>query len=73
MQKLTREQALAITGYTGKLAINFVDFHGDVERRLGRPVLTHEFALPEFFEEVMELYREDFMAMIEEAGYDSVS
>ena len=64
MQKLTREQALVITGYTGKLAINFADFHADVERRLGRSVMTNEFLLDEFFDAVRDLYRDDFMAMI---------
>jgi len=46
MQKLTKEQALAVTGYTGITALPFGDFHGDVEQRLGHPVWTHQFADP---------------------------
>jgi hypothetical protein len=43
MTKLTKEQAIVITGYTGITACNFGDFHGDVERRLGHPIFTHQF------------------------------
>lgn len=61
MNKLTLEQAIIITGYTGITACSFGDFHGDVERRLGRPVFTHEFADKKFSDNVKELYREDFL------------
>ena len=61
MSQLTLEQAIIITGYTGITACSFGDFHGDVERRLGRPVFTHEFADEKFSDNVKELYREDFL------------
>lgn len=61
MEKFTREQALAVTGFTGITAIEFSEFHGDVEKRLGRPVFTHEFASEEMAKEIKELYREDFI------------
>lgn len=63
MQKLTKEQAVVITGFTGIMSCNFSDFHADVERRMGRPVFTHEFAFNA--DEVKELYREDFLDMID--------
>ena len=66
MQKLTKEQSLAITGFTGIVACNFSDFHADVEKRLGRPVFTHEFASQEFYAQIQELYREDFLDMVGE-------
>jgi len=65
MKKFTKEQAIIITGFTGKLACRFSDFHGDVERRLGRPVFTHEFGNQKFAEEVEELYRRDFLEMVD--------
>jgi hypothetical protein len=65
MQKLTKEQAIVITGFTGKLACEFSDFHGDVERRLGRPIFTHEFGNKKFAKEIAELYRSDFISMLE--------
>lgn len=64
MQVLTKEQAVIITGYTGITACNFGHFHEDVQRRMGRPVWTHEFGSEEFAEQLKELYREDFLAMV---------
>lgn len=63
MQKLIKEQALAITGYTGITALPFNEFHEDVEKRLGRGVWTHEFASPDMWEEIKSVYKEDFLAM----------
>ena len=64
MQKLTKEQAIVITGFTGFMACSFSDFHGDVEKRLGRPVFTHQFGSKEFSKELQELYKTDFMEMV---------
>ena len=63
MQKLTKEQAIVITGFTGFTACNFSDFQKEVEKRLGHATMTHEFAVSMFAEEVRELFREDFLAM----------
>jgi hypothetical protein len=62
MQKLTTEQAVVITGFTGVMSCKFADFQLDVERRMGRPVMTHEFAFNA--DEVKELYRADFLTMV---------
>lgn len=62
MTKLTKDQAIIITGFTGVTCCKFSDLHYDVEARLGRPVWTHQF--PELEEEIKEAYREDFMAML---------
>jgi hypothetical protein len=64
MQKLTKEQAIVITGFTGFMACSFSDFHEDVEKLLGRPVYTHEFGDKEFSKLIKELYKTDFMAMV---------
>ena len=66
MNKFTKEQAIVITGFTGKLACKFADFHEDVERRLGRPVFTHQFGDKDFSNKIEELYRADFLAMVDE-------
>ena len=66
MTKLTKEQAIVITGFTGKLACKFADFHEDVERRLGEPVFTHQFGNKDFANKIEELYRADFLAMVDE-------
>jgi len=64
LPKLTKEQAIVITGFTGIASCDFGDFHLDVEKRLGQPVWTHQFGDKEFFEKVKELYRDDFLSML---------
>ena len=61
MDKLTKKQAIVISGYTEILMCDFGDFHEDVEKRLGRPVMTHEF--PVIAEEIKKAYKHDFLAM----------
>ena len=63
MQKFTKEQAIVISGYTGIMACRFGDFQEDVQKRMGRPVWTHQFGDKEFVDKVKELYRDDFIAM----------
>ena len=64
--KLTKEQAIIISGYTEILICDFADLQEDVEKRLGRPVLTHEFADGEFWSEVKAMYRDDFINLAPE-------
>lgn len=65
MQQLTKEQAIVLTGFTGILCCNrFIDFHEDVEKRIGYPIFTHQFADPDFKKTITELYRKDFMGMM---------
>lgn len=63
MGKLTKQQALIVSGYTGVLCCGFRDFQGDVEKRLGRPVWSHQFADPDVMDEIKAVYRDDFIAM----------
>ena len=63
IQKLTKEQAVIISGFTGILCGEFSDFHADVEKRLGRGVQTFEFGFKEFSAEVKRLYEADFIEM----------
>jgi hypothetical protein len=58
-QKLTKEQAIIVSGYTGFLICQFPDLHADIERRLGRPVFTHELA----YMQLSELYKTDFIKL----------
>lgn len=64
--KLIKEQAVIISGYTGILICNFADLHEDVEKRMGRPVWTHEFGDEDFNEERKDLYRDDFIDLAPE-------
>lgn len=64
--KLTKEQTIIISGYTGFLVCQFSDLQNDVGERMGRPVWTHEFGDENFTKEVQNLYREDFIALAPE-------
>lgn len=67
MKKLTKKQAVVLSGFTGLLHGSFSDFHEDVEKRMGRPVFTHELGDKDIAARVKELYRDDFIAMQPEA------
>ena len=63
MKSLTQEQAIVLTGFTAIVMVrNFSDFHEDVEKRLGRPIMINEFEGEE--EEIREAYRKDFMRLV---------
>lgn len=62
MIKLTKEQAIIITGFTGTMCCKFDEFHADVEKRLKRPVQTIEFGFN--WKSIKEAYRDDFMKLI---------
>ena len=64
MKKLTKEQAIVVSGYTMRLICNFSDLHLDIERRLGGPVFTHE--IPSLKDEIEAAYKDDFIAMLPE-------
>lgn len=64
MNKLTPQQCIILTGFTGILHGEFEWFHEDLEKRLGRDVQTSELGYPEFIQECRELYEEDFNALM---------
>ena len=60
--RLTVEQAVIISGYTGYMCCAFSDLHKAIEKRLGRPVLTHE--MPSIMEsEIRPAFKNDFIAL----------
>lgn len=59
--KLTKEQAITVSAYTGCTAINFGFIQEEVENNLGRPVWNHEFANPDFMQKLQDAFREDFL------------
>ena len=63
IQKLTKEQAVIISGFTGILCGEFSDFHADVEKRLGRGVQTFEMGMKSFMADIKKLYEADFIEM----------
>ena len=63
MQLLTKEQAIILTGFTSiSMVDEFAIFHEDVEKRLNRPVPTHE--IPILADEIKQLYSDDFKKLV---------
>ena len=60
IKQLTKEQGIIITGFTGKLCCAFSDFQEDVEKRLGRSILSLELA----YLNTKEIYAEDFIKLV---------
>lgn len=61
MEKLTKEQAIVISAYTGVLICEFSDLHKAVEEKLGEPIWTHEF--PVRMESIKEAFKDDFLSL----------
>jgi len=52
---MTHQESLLISAYTGvMLCKSFSDMHKFVEQTLGRPVYTHEVAIPSVMEDIKE-------------------
>ncbi|HHJ4504598.1 TPA: hypothetical protein ACQJXC_006106 [Raoultella ornithinolytica] len=60
--RLTPEQAVILTGYTGKLLGDVGNFYSDIEKRLGRKIVNAELASIGQ-EKISEMYRDDFLAL----------
>ena len=63
---MTKEEALLISAYTGYLLVDdFAYVHKFCEETLGRPILTHEFADKELFEELRKVLRPQIKKLVE--------
>lgn len=63
---MTKHEAIVVSAYTGFLMCNFSDVHEYVEKKLGRPVWTHEFADKNIWDEIREKIRPDFVKICAE-------
>ena len=63
MQKLTMEQAVVVSIYTGYLVCPFEKVHAAIEERLGRPVWTHEMANSKLMDDVRKMFMDEFVSM----------
>lgn len=64
MTKLTKEQAVVISAFTGVLACDFGDMHEYIEKKLGRPVFTHEMASEKVMKEIKAATKQDFLSLM---------
>lgn len=63
---MTKHEAIVVSAYTGFLMCDFNDLHEHIEKKLGRPVYTHEFAHNLIWNEVHEKVKPDFLKICEE-------
>lgn len=65
MDKLTMEQAVVVSAYTGVLVCPVDKMHAEIEKRLGKPVWTHMLGDEKFVEEVVKpAFRADFISLV---------
>ncbi len=60
---MDKREAAIVSAYTGYLLGDFSEMHKYIEEVMGRPVYTHEMAMPGFMENLRELCRADFVAL----------
>jgi hypothetical protein len=63
MQRLTAEQGIIISAYTGFLCCDFSDMHAAIEKKLGRPVFTHELGGHAMADQIKEAFKDDFLSI----------
>ena len=63
---MTKYEAIVVSAYTGFLMCDFGDVHEYIEKKLGRPVWTHEFADKSIWEEIREKTKPDFLKICAE-------
>lgn len=63
---MTKEEKLIVSAYTMVLMTDFSSLHEFIEKKLGRPVWTHELANDSVINEIKEVIKEDFLKLCEQ-------
>lgn len=63
---MTKEERLVVTAYTGVMMVEEDEFYDYLEELLNRPVRAKEVNTEEFYEEVVEAVKDDFMKLCED-------
>lgn len=61
---MTLEEKVIISAYTGVLLCDFQSMHEYIEKKLGRPVWTHELANENVWKEIKNATRADLMEIL---------
>ena len=64
---MTKQEKVIVSAYTGVLMCDFSDVHEYVEKKLGRPIWTHEFADEGLWNKIKEAVKEDFLSLCEDS------
>lgn len=62
---MTNKEAAIVGAYTGILMGEFEDLHEYIEKKMGRPVFTHEMGSKEFSKQLKEKSKSDFIKICE--------
>lgn len=71
---MTYHEKIVVSAYTGYLMCDFSDMHEYIEKKLGRPVWTHEMANEDIQEAIRNAVHPDFIALCghKDGGQDDV-
>ncbi len=58
---MTKREKIIVSAYTGVLMCDFDDVHKYIQKKLGRPVFTHELSDKGIQKEIEEKSKEDFL------------
>lgn len=58
---MTKQEKIIVSAYTGVLMCDFDDVNEYIQKKLGRPVFTHELADKDIQKEIEEKTKEDFL------------
>ena len=60
---MTNKEKIVVSAYTGFLMCDFDEMHQYIEKKLKRPVWTHEFADEKILEEIRNATRDEFLSI----------
>lgn len=58
---MTEQEQVIVSAYTGYAMCGFDKIHEYIEKKMGRPVWTHEFAFSDIWDEIREAVKDDFI------------
>ena len=63
---MTKEERIIVSAYTGVLMCDFDDLHQYIEKKLGKPIFTHELGDKLVWDAIKKATKEDFLRLCKE-------
>ena len=63
---MTEQEKIIVSAYTGYVMCDFEKIHAYIEKKMGRPIYTHEFINERIDKEIHEKVKPDFLKLCEE-------
>lgn len=61
--EMTKQEKIIVSAYTGFLMCDISEMYEYIEKKLGRPIWTHELASEKVLEEIHEATKSDFLKL----------